>query len=447
MPVTVNIVDHPATAWKGQQVDSPEKLLEKACPKQWRRCQKVEQSSFAETLQENEHVTASENGFVWAAYHAYSAHHHLVIRPEDIWFAILTQLSFYINAHAEELRAFFVSHDGKKGLEAKSDIKDFGLLAMQMTELLHKNVNDPQLKDWVMPDFSSTTYHDKIVGAVLFMGAMQAYFEYKFTITCGLPSVKLLGTLEDWQRILKRLDMIDQLGDEPRQFASMLRPILSHMILTFEEPSNPEVTSFWNRILHRHHVGSGTDYLSGWLTAFCFWDDEGKPKRFKSAWSGDEPNLLFDDVEYPYVDIDKIPLGFASVPVKVDDNGHKYDATMIAGSVGIAAFNANASLTSSSLLGRQDNTQNVLSPATGGEAASSICDTIQPLSGWWIFQNEGKEQTEAREAEMKQLAEEIDRESADMREMSREERLEYYESDRYESHFSKLIRLEELEAF
>lgn len=42
--------------------------------------------------------------FLSSAVKAYSYHHHLVLRPEDVWFSILVQLNVYINEHAEELR-------------------------------------------------------------------------------------------------------------------------------------------------------------------------------------------------------------------------------------------------------------------------------------------------------------------------------------------------------
>lgn len=446
MPVTVNIVDHPAIEWKEKAVNIPTKLLEAACPKQWRRCQRIVQSSFEHTLDDTTHVTPFENGFVWAAFRAYSDHHHLVIRPEDVWFCVLTQLSFYINAHTEELRAFFVPHEGKKELEAFSDIADFAALSLQMTDLLAKNVSDPQLREWVMPDFTTTTYHDRVVGAVLFMGALQAYFDYKCTVACGLPSATLLGRVEDWQKILTKLDMIDQLGEEPHHFAKMLRPILRHMVLTFEDSSSAEVTSFWNRIVSRHHVGSGTDYLSGWLTAFCYWDDQGNPKCLRNGWRGDTPNVLFDeDVEYPYVDIDSVPLGFASVPVSVDDNGHHYEATMVAGSVGISAFSSNSSTTAPIALENQ-----AAQTSESSDTASNAVfrDTIQPISGWWMYENEAKEQAEAREAEKKQLADELERQSLELRNMSRDERLAFYrDSARWEERLKISSRLSELEAF
>jgi len=35
------------------------------------------------------------------------------------------------------------------------------------------------------------------------------------------------------------------------------------------------------------------------------------------------------------IDSDELPPGFSSVPVKIDDNGDKFEALMVAGSVGV----------------------------------------------------------------------------------------------------------------
>lgn len=395
MSVTVNIANHEATPWPQEKVTSPEALLAQSSPRHFRRYQRLVQTSFTPSSLENSHVSPSENAFVHAAWQAYSKHYHLTLRPEDVWFSILTQLSFYINAHAEELRSFFVEHEGQKELEAISDVADFGALAVYLTGLLAKNVKDPELREWVMPSFSTTTCHDEVVGAILFMGAMQKYFSYKMTICCGLPSVTLLGTVNDWKDILRRLDKIDLLGEEPRHFAKMLRPILTHMILTFEDPRNAKVTSFWNRIVHHNPMSSGTDFLTGWLPAFCYWNEKGEAKRVSRQRSG-EKDVLFGDVEYPRVDIDDIPAGFASVPVKVDDNGHVFDSTMVAGSVGISA---------NTTPGQQ---QSLVIEAGSGQTAGSVMrDSVQPVSGWWMYESEAPEAAEARATEMKQLEDRI----------------------------------------
>ncbi|MCJ1331359.1 hypothetical protein MMC10_008049 [Thelotrema lepadinum] len=442
MPSTINVVDHPATAWTKQKTTTSENLLKEACPKQYRRCQRLVQSSFTRSGLREGHISATENGFVWAAYHAYSTHHRLVIRPEDVWFAILTQMSFYINAHAEELRSFFVDHEGQKELNAVSDIADFGFLAVQMTELIAKNVINPELREWVLPSFTTTTADDKVIGAVLFMGAMQSYFSFKLTVACGIPSVTLLGEVTDWMDILKRLDKIDLLGEEPRQFASMLRPIIQHMILSFESPTSGEVVQFWNTIVHRHVLFSGTDYLSGWLTAFCFWSETGKAKRL-----GDN-NVLFENVKFPTVKINSIPAGFASVPVTVDDLGDVYPETMVAGSVGIAAMEPNISSREgveipTSLAAPSEPNEQQTSPAEtapNGNFNTPILDTIQPISGWWIYENEAQEQVEARETEIARLREEVNNNRREMENLR-------IDSEKWQNHITMSKRLRELEAY
>lgn len=278
-----------------------------------------------------------------------------------------------------------MAHEGKKELEAVSEIRDFALLAVQMGDILGKNVNDPEMKDWVLPGFSTTTYSDKVVGSILFMGAMQKYFSFKMTVLCGLPSVTLLGQVEDWENILHRLDKLDLLGDEPKQFATLLRPVLRHMIRSFTEPKSAEVIDFWNKIVHHNSMGSGTDYLSGWLTAFCFWDEDGNAKRFQS-WKR-KPNGVLEDVVYPTVDVDAVPAGHASVPVKVDDNGDEYEANMVAGSVGIVATSSPTAHESWQKIIRGERLDEPSTLSIRPGAGLPIRDTVQPVSGWWMFKN------------------------------------------------------------
>ena len=44
-----------------------------------------------------------------------------------------------------------------------------------MTSLIEENVNDPELRAWIMPDFSTTTESDRVVAAIPMMGSLQEY--------------------------------------------------------------------------------------------------------------------------------------------------------------------------------------------------------------------------------------------------------------------------------
>ncbi len=51
---------------------------------------------------------------------------------------------------------------------------------------------------------------------------MVSYFNDVLCLTCGVPSITLLGTREDYEDIHTRLDKFEGFGDEPRVFAALL---------------------------------------------------------------------------------------------------------------------------------------------------------------------------------------------------------------------------------
>jgi hypothetical protein len=122
-----------------------------------------------------------------------------------------------------------------------------------------------------MPRFSSSAPNDEVVASIIMMASMQKYFSYFCSVFCGILSATLLGEKANYEQILKKLDNLPTLGGEPAQFADLLRPVIKRMIRTFEDP---EETSFWQHILDVKS-GSGSTEYTGWVTAFCFWDDKG----------------------------------------------------------------------------------------------------------------------------------------------------------------------------
>ncbi|CAI6331762.1 unnamed protein product [Periconia digitata] len=408
MPVTLTIADHAAREWKASGgLESAEALFQASCRKDFANSKWIIQSSVSNSLFSQKRIASSSNGWVWAAYHAYSSHHHLIIRPEDIWFAILSQLSFYINAHAEELRDYFVAHEGQKKLEVTEvgNIRsvDFGLLAQRMTHLIQENVKDPELRTWIMPNWTTTTQDDVTVASVLMMGTLQKYFSYGMTMTCGIPSVTLLGERADWQDILKRLDKLCELGEEPAIFATLLKPILRNFIASFDAEPSSAVKDFWSRIAHKTG-GSGPYYLSGWITAFCFWDETGKslyhrhatggPQRPVSlrAFQGGQAGCELEDVLYHRVDTKDIPSGFTSVPVVVNDNGVLYDTKMVAGSFGIQVTSSGSMLDDDNAHANKDAFLYKDGKMVPFEYVPKMptkqpgLDSLQPLSGWLMYE-------------------------------------------------------------
>ncbi|KAF9525539.1 hypothetical protein CPB83DRAFT_885559 [Crepidotus variabilis] len=376
MPITFNIASHPAEpvpvnpVTEAQKCAKVDDILQRIASQ--RRCKKskeVLQSSLStgkEYATDFDSIRYRSNGLVHTVVDAYNRHHNLVLRPDEVWMAILTQFNFYVNAHSKELRSTFVRHEGKKDLTVHAMggryNVDFGTMAKEMTDEIDKNLVDKNLKDWVLPNFSTTTDNDTIICAVLMMSTLKSYFSYKFSLMCGLPSVTLLGHKCDWESLFSRLDKLETFGNEPTAFATLLRPILRRFVNAFtraEGNESPDI-DFWSHICHYNSGGSGTDYLSGWITAFCVWDEKGKwmgpklkvpwfswkrrslklePKReiiLDSGWGEPQTTLtlVLDEIPYSFVDYDDVPPGYCEVDIKLDDNDEQMNCLMVAGLLG-----------------------------------------------------------------------------------------------------------------
>jgi len=265
-------------------------------------------------------------GLVSSIVEAYNRHHELVLRPDDVWQAIITQFSFYVNANAEELRDCFVDFQGQKTLVVYMGgtlhTADYAAFANRMVdENITKNIKDPSVARWLIPDFSTTTAADRVAASVAVMSTLQAYFNYACCLCCGIPKVTLLGTPADWRDLRARVDRLpnyDLSSGHMVAWHALLVPVLDQFVLAAE--GKPDI-QFWDCVCSRHGGGSGPSYLSGWVTVFaCF--------THKGTWQG---STRPSGGSWPMVDFDKLPVGAVAVPVLVDDNGVQYDTQMLAG--------------------------------------------------------------------------------------------------------------------
>ena len=304
-----------------------------------------------------------KNGFVGTVVEAYSKHNHLIIRPDDVWLAIMTQFSAYVEGNAETLRDRFVEHKEKKELVVKSNstisTTDYPKLCKLMTEQIGASIKDPSVKDWVLPDFSTTTQTDKVVGAVVLMSSMKSYFSYKFELCCGLPKITLEGVEEDWVHLQDKAKRLLEFDNSPMEFLGaslnsslissllgfekghmakwykMLAPILQHF--TDSVRGKPDI-DWWSRVCTKIGNGSGPRWLSGWITTFCVFNDSGK-------WVGDDfakesysetsinpnKNCGYSEEGWPIINCNAIPKGFVQVSLVIDDNGVVYNTELLAG--------------------------------------------------------------------------------------------------------------------
>ncbi|KAF8212751.1 hypothetical protein K438DRAFT_1928022 [Mycena galopus ATCC 62051] len=393
MPVSFSVAEHPATS-VNLTPDvvmglTSEQILARAVS-EYQGCSQMLQFSlegvegdgrdFITKIPGRRLIPDDNNGFVQTVVTAYNRHYALVLRPDDVWLAILCQFNFYVNANAELLRASFVTYAGKRELRVVNEgtrwTLDFGSMARQMSDLVDQNISDPTLRAWALPTFSTTTDTDRTVASVLLMATLREYVAMRTVGTrCGIPRVTLEGEKVDWVDILGRLEKLKEYGVETIAWYHLLHPIIARIVAAFDAPESEENVAFWSKIVH-HHMKSGVSYYSGWLNAFTDVVSTEAPEslsveKFWATYTKEtSADLVFDGTPYHRLNTENVSPGYATVNVTLDDNGALFDCEMIAGTVGTRVSSSGD--TSLSVDGKDD--------------------TVWPVAGWWMFAKKSEEE-------------------------------------------------------
>jgi len=367
---------------------SSQDIFKLSCPQEYStHGNATVQFSSYDSFPSDDPILSSSDGFIRGAIDAWAQHQHLVIRPDEVWFAILTQMNFYMNKNAEQVRHLFVNHEGKQTILVKGEMLE--VILKDIGAAIQERVKTAWLLDWITPGFTTSTPNDELTANVLMMGMMQTFFEFEFQIICGLPSVTLLGTKSDWEKMLAKLDQLPIFGEEPEAYAKQMRPLLSRFVKTFDSPDDPDIRAFWNNIVvadpnDRGICGLPPWFISGWVLGFVYWGDDGEPlsKPRTKYWMTDYENtpetpLALDGIEYYSLSIEDLPMGYAKAPVTMIkyDGMERFPAYVLAGNIA-------KKVTS----GVPDGYAEALKRFNGSEVDTTLPHgKLQPSSAWILY--------------------------------------------------------------
>lgn len=286
------------------------------------------------------------HGFVDTVFYSYRNHHNLKIRPDDVWTAIIVQFSRYVNANAEALRHYFVKFDGKKTLSVEFytpvDEIPINQFIERIVALIDENIT-PTITDWIAPNFTTTTENDKLTAGAALMSTLQKYFEYELlAIACGIPQVTILGAVDDWKEIRKRVERLKEFEVNGENVMTMWSTMLGQILDEFVRVKEGSETNeeFWRQAIRVDYsmiwryegcfnVPINETYLDGWLTAFSAFDEAGNWQRDRAK----------DTEKWIRISSDQITNGVVHVPIKIHDEFAKpgqrdYTGAIITGHMG-----------------------------------------------------------------------------------------------------------------
>ncbi|ALG10041.1 DUF4419 domain-containing protein [Kibdelosporangium phytohabitans] len=197
---------------------------------------------------------------------AFAEHRPLVLSPDAVWLTIAQGVAQHIRLNAAELRPMLVRHEGRErlpvhhsGVTTPNDPDSWQYFVEAFSKRLAEEITDAEIFEC---DFSTSTPVERTAGRVVLLDAYSSYFSLWLISICGIPSITLTGTVDDWRRIRSRVDYVEQLGLET--WCRSLRPITDQ----FARAAAGDVdTAFWKRIYNPVDAYGG-EVINGWAARF-----------------------------------------------------------------------------------------------------------------------------------------------------------------------------------
>ena len=314
---------------------------------------------------------------------AFAEHRPVKISPDDIWLLICQQFGEYVKQNAEQLRGKFVNHHGDMDLfvESSKDLfakdADWQSVMDDFTKQIGKNTKG-NIANILKADFSTTGPTEHIASEITMMKTVKPYFNYIVGyVNCGIPSVTLEGTPEDWQKVMDKTKALSQYGLE--WWIRDQEVILKEFVKASEGHADQ---AFWQNMVMKTRPGeirtggcsgSTDNKLDGWFLKFFPFSKDGRTF---------EPVRIDDSMLPEIVQVDFRYIKFSNIYGKVEK---EYPMQLLAGIVGV----------------EEDKDTYTLSPKIGWMVLKD--ETNNDIAKNFENQNKEKEDIEIRVSEVPEI--------------------------------------------
>ena len=212
---------------------------------------------------------------------AYQNHYPITITPDMIWILILQGFSRFMEKYSEKVREKFVNFSGKKDLNIIRDNltpytatkEDWDGIMKEFVEKIGNHVGQETINN-LECNFSTTTQITQVTSQVSIMSAMKQYFTYKVSMMgCGISTISLEGSIQDWEKIKTKLEFLSTKGLE--WYTKHLIPIIDKIIesknyYNYNGQLSNELIEFWKGMVRIKEKGGiyKPNLIDGWIVKF-----------------------------------------------------------------------------------------------------------------------------------------------------------------------------------
>lgn len=300
------------------------------------RCvqQRVEEPVLAcSGYNSNVKAETRSHAFIEAIHTAFALHLPLVLSPDMIWITILQGLAIHVHLHQEELRPILVKHCGRKELEIEMEI-DPDSPESAWDEMINVFAltlfDDAGGSAALLSDFSTTGPVERLVSQVCVLDVFESFYEYIMTCVCGFPEITLNGTVDDWAKLRRKVELL-----EPFQIDFWL-PHLRQVTDIFLDAALGNVDVDVWKGMYKLPEAYGMTRINGWIVKLIPY----LQNPASGIWNDINPLLTSEGPLAAYgnkgIRSDMLPAGLSVVPFRcIDLQGEKRKMEMIGGFVGV----------------------------------------------------------------------------------------------------------------
>mmetsp|Transcript_86953 Transcript_86953/g.130362 ORF Transcript_86953/g.130362 Transcript_86953/m.130362 type:complete len:447 (-) Transcript_86953:284-1624(-) len=296
-------------------------------------------------------------------------HYPLRLGPDVIWLTILQGLAKHIDQDPEGQRKNLVNFQGKQTLVIRrpdfvkgSSNNDWTTVFPEFAAMVERYIGKDKVSAMTC-DFTTSTTTDRICSQIALMDTVKHYFNYRALAGCGIPSIELTGTVDDWVSLRDKAEILCEF-DDLAWWTEELFPVLDHFVKAAR--GNPDI-KFWKSVCNvRGLSGMWLNYVNGWVQVFFPYTTTGRRhhqlgecRKNNELGSGRETEdcnrgilphstrgYFGDDKAGLGLKLKHIPVGVSQAPFEYEDvsSGRKYDMTFNAGIVAIVQNQATRAL-------------------------------------------------------------------------------------------------------
>ena len=269
-----------------------------------------------------------------AVHLAFSEHRPLRLTPDHIWLTIAQGFAHHVNNNSEALRSRLVGFQDKMILQVTTSELEGTEDWAEVIDEWAEDIGDfipRELSQTMLCDFTTTTPAARIASQIVMMDAFQRFFDYRVYCICGIPSITLAGTVEDWRRILSRVEHLSQY--DLRWWTDRLLPICE----AFEQTAEGKPSSEFWRSIYKPEGIYGEKVITGWLAdLFPYIIDPhhtgaSSPTVKNPVLSVPRRELTVDHGIAP----SRLPRGLSRVPVTLETETTEEGLELMAGFIGV----------------------------------------------------------------------------------------------------------------